>query len=70
MDPARHEPGKMRHVDHEIGPDRVGDLPEPGEIPEAGIGGPARDDDLGLGGLRLALHLVHVDHVASRGSTP
>ena len=28
MDAAGDEPGKMRHVDHEIGADLVGDLAE------------------------------------------
>ncbi len=44
---ARHQAGEMRHVDHQIGADLVGNLPEPLEIDEPRIGRAARDDHLG-----------------------
>ena len=32
MHAARDQAGEMRHVDHQIGADRVGDLAEAGEV--------------------------------------
>jgi hypothetical protein len=32
---GRHEPGDVRHVDHEIGADRIGDLTEALEVEHA-----------------------------------
>ncbi len=61
MDAARHQPGEMGHVDHEIGADGIGDLAEALEIPEARIGRAAGQDELRLVLLRQALDLVHVD---------
>jgi hypothetical protein len=58
-----HEAGEMRHVDHEIGADLVGDLAEAGEIPVPGIGRAAGDDDLRLVLDGEALDLLHVDHL-------
>ena len=46
---ARDQAGNMRHVDHEVGTDLIGDLAEAGEVPDAAIGGAAGDDQLGLG---------------------
>ena len=63
MHAARDEAGEMRHVDHEIGADLVGDLAEAREIDDARIGRAAGDDQLRpmlFGELR---HLVHVDAV-------
>ena len=38
MHAARHEAGEMRHVDHEIGADLIGDLAEAAEVDDARIG--------------------------------
>ncbi len=53
----------MRHVRPELGPDLVGDRAERGEVQVAGVGGPARDDDIRLLGERGRAHLVHLDAV-------
>jgi hypothetical protein len=57
------QPGEMRHVDHEIGADLVGDLAKAGEIPEARIGRAAGDDQLRLDLARPGRDRVHVDEV-------
>ena len=44
MRAAGDQPGEMRHVDHQIGADPVGDRAEPGEIDDARIGAAAGDD--------------------------
>ena len=51
----------MRHVDHEIGADRVGDLAEALEVEHARIGRKAGDDHLRLFGQRLGGQRVVVD---------
>ena len=48
MRAAGDESGEMRHVDHQIGADLVGDLAEALEIDDARIGRAAGDDDLRL----------------------
>ena len=63
MRAARHQPGEMRHVDDEIGPDLVADRPEAGEVPVAGIGRAAGDDQLRLVLARQLRDAVHVDPV-------
>ena len=55
------QPGDVRHVDQEPGPDRVGDRPEPGEVDEAGIGRGTGDDQLRLVLVRQPLDLLEVD---------
>ncbi len=61
MHPAGDQPGEMRHVDHQIGADLVGDRAKPGEIDDPGIGAAAGDDQLRLVLLGLALDLVEID---------
>ena len=36
----------MGHIDHQPGPDLVGDLAEAGEVDDAGVGAGARHDEL------------------------
>ncbi len=55
--------GEMRHVDHEIGADAVGDLAEAREVDDARIGRAAGDDHRGLVLLGEPLDLVVVDAV-------
>ena len=66
MRAARDEPGEMRHVDHEIGADRVGDLAEAREIQDARIGRAAGDDELRPVLARELRHLVDVDALVLR----
>ncbi len=61
MRAAGNQPGEMRHVDEKIGADRIRDLPEGLEIPDAGIAGAAGDNDLRLVLMGEALDLRHVD---------
>ena len=53
----------VRHIDHQIGADSIGDLSELGEINDSGIGGRTRDDQLGLAFLGKLHDLVIVDSV-------
>ena len=53
----------MRHVDHQIGADGIGDLAEAREVDDARIGRAAGDDHRGLVLLRELLDLVIVDAV-------
>ena len=55
MHAAGDEAGEMRHVDHEIGADAVGDLAEALEVPGARIGRAAGDDQLRLAPPRRCL---------------
>ena len=48
MQPRRDQAGEMRHVDHEIGADAVGDLAEARKVDDARIGRAAGDDQRGL----------------------
>ena len=63
MRAAGDEAGEMRHVDHQLGADAVGDLAEGAEVDDARIGRAAGDDHLRLVLLRKLAHLVHVDAV-------
>jgi hypothetical protein len=63
MDAAGDEAGEMRHVDHEIGADRVGDLAESAEVNDARIGRAAGDDHFGPMLFGEPLDLLHVDEV-------
>ena len=63
MRAAGDEAGEMRHVDHQIGADLVGDLAEAAEIDDARIGRAAGDDHLGPMLLGEPLDLLHVDEV-------
>ncbi len=63
MRAAGDEAGEMRHVDHEIGADLVGDLAETAEIDDPRISRTAGDDDFRLMLLGEPRHLVHVDEV-------
>ena len=64
---GRDQAGEMRHVDHEVGADRIRDLAEALEVPMAGIGRTAGDDQLGLVLLGGRLERVHVDAVVVLG---
>jgi len=66
MGAAGDEAGEMGHVHQQPGPDPVGDAAELGEIENAGIGGPAGDDQLGSIFIGQLLHLRHVDAVVVR----
>ena len=63
MRAAGDQAGDMRHVDHQPGPDRIGDLAEPLPVPDPGIGGAAGQDQLGLVLMRQPLDLLHVEQV-------
>ncbi len=63
MNAAGDEAGDVGHVDHEIGADFVGDLAEPLPVPDARIGGAAREDQLGLVLARLGGDLVHIEQM-------
>ena len=60
---AGDQAGKVRHVDHQVGADLVGDGAEGGEVDDARIGAAAGDDHLRLVLAREAPHLVHIDAV-------
>ena len=61
MHAAGDEAGEVRHVDHEVGADAVGDLAEALEVPGARIGRAAGDDQFRLHLLGAAGDLIHVD---------
>ncbi len=61
IDAARHEPGEMRHIDHERGADGIGNLAKAREIDDARIGRTARDDHFGLCLMGEPLDLVEID---------
>ena len=63
MRAARDQPGEMGDVDDEIGAHRVADRSKPLEIPMAGVGGAAGDDQLRPVLARERLDLIHVDAV-------
>jgi hypothetical protein len=46
MEADRDQPRDVRHVDQEIGADRIGDLAKAGEVDDTRIGGCAGDDQL------------------------
>ncbi len=39
---AGDQPGEMRHVNHHVGADRIGDRAKPGEVYDTGIGATRR----------------------------
>ncbi len=45
MDATRDQAGKMRHIDHQGGPNRVGYFAKTGKIDDPRIGRTAGDDD-------------------------
>ena len=57
------ESGEVRHVDHEVCADLVGDATERGEVELAWVGGPAGQDQLRAMLTRETLDLVHVDEM-------
>jgi len=59
--------GEMRHIDHEIGPDLVGDRTELREIDDARIGRTAGNDQARLMLQRQATHVVIIDQVRIGG---
>ncbi len=61
MHAAGHQPCEMRHVDHQVGADLVGDLAETLEVPGARIGRSAGDDQFWPHLLGLFRHRIHVD---------
>ena len=61
MRAAGHEPGEMRHVDHQIGADPIGDRAEAGEIDDARVGAAAGDDQPRTVLLGEALDLIEID---------
>ena len=61
MRAAGHEPGEMRHVDHQIGADPIGDRAEAGEIDNARIGAAAGDDQPRPVLLGQTLDLLEID---------
>ena len=63
MRAAGDQAGEMRHVDHQDGADRVGNLAEAAEIKDARIGRTTGDDHLGPVLAGQLLHLVEVDTV-------
>ena len=65
-DAAGDQPGEMRHVDHQIGADLVGDRAEAGEIDDPRIGAAAGDDQLRPVRLGQALDLVEIDAARRR----
>ena len=60
---AGDETGEVRHVDHQVGADLVGDGAEVGELELARIGGAAGDDDARAMLDGELIDLVHVDAV-------
>ncbi len=64
MRSGRYEPGDVRHVDHQVGTDRIGDLAEPLEVECARVSARAGDDHLGTGLLGDPGDLVVVDHLS------
>ncbi len=59
--------GEVRHVDHQVGTDFVGDAAEFGEVELPRIGRPAGQDQLGLAFVGQPLDLGHVDQVVVLG---
>jgi hypothetical protein len=61
MQPGGHQPGEVRHVDHQQRADLVRDLPEALEVQEPRVGRPAGEDHLRAALLGDPLDRVHVD---------
>ncbi len=66
IDPAGHQPGKVRHVDQQPGTDLVGDGPKSGKIDDPRIGAAAADNQLGLLPQRDGPHFVEFDQTGVR----
>ena len=64
--PAGDEAGEMRHVDHQVGPDLVGNLAKARKVEHAGIGGPSGQQQLWATLTGDASDLVHVDQAGLR----
>ena len=60
----RHQPGEVRHVDHQQRADLVGDLAEAAEVKLARVRGPPREQQLGAALARQPSQRVHVDQAA------
>ena len=60
------EPGEVRHVDHQVGADLVGDLAEAREVEHARVGRPAGEQQLRPPLAGDPRDLVHVDQVVVR----
>src|SRR5215472_7163050 len=60
---AGDQPGKVRHVDHKIGADLIGDLAEAAEVDNARIGRAAGYDQFGPMLFGEPLDLLHVDEM-------
>src|SRR6516164_5678230 len=63
MRAAGDQPGKVRHVDHKIGADLIGDLAEAAEVDNARIGRAAGYDQFGPMLFGEPLDLLHVDEM-------
>ena len=61
MHPAGDQPSKMRHVDHQIGADLIGDCSKTGKVDDPRIGAAAGDDQLRPVLARQPLDLVEID---------
>ncbi len=60
VQPRRHQPSEMGHVDHQRRFDLIGDLAEAREVQLARVGRPAGEQQLGAVLARETRHLVHV----------
>ena len=63
MRTAGDQAGEVRHVHQQPRPDFIGDLAEGGEVPMAGIGGSAGNNQLGLVLARQPLDFVEIDQM-------
>ena len=63
MHAAGDEAGEMRHIDHQIGADLIGDLAETAEIDDPRIRRSTGDNDFRPVLLGEPLDLLHVDQV-------
>ena len=64
MRPTGNKPGEMRHVDHQVSADLVGDFAKPAEIDHTRIRGSTSHDHLRAVLASEACDLVHIDAVA------
>ena len=76
MRAAGDQTGEMRHVDHQIGADGIGDRAKPREVDDPRIGAAAGDDEARPMRLGLAFDLGEIDsavlgaHAVGRGAEP
>ena len=61
-----HQARKVRHVDHQLGADFIGDLAQAGKIQLTRIGAVPRDDQLGIAFLGRLFDLIVIDHLGVR----